>query len=80
MNKIFSVIWLIFGLGATTILTGGGRELPDIFSINTSSLSLDTIPQTKLFEAEKKNPFDLDDPKSVDKTIPKPDNTKSLKK
>ncbi len=69
MNKIFSVIWLIFGLGATTILTGGGRELPDIFSINTSSLSLDTIPQTKLFEAEKKNPFDLDDPKSVDKKI-----------
>ena len=69
MNKIFSVIWLIFGLGATTILTGGGRELPDIFSINTSSLSLDTIPQTKLFEAEKKKHIDLDDPKAGEKKI-----------
>lgn len=75
MNKIFSVIIIGFLIsGASYTLIGGGREIPDIMDQKNIYSIADTTPITAQKPVvdpakAKKNPFDLDDPKSVDKKI-----------
>jgi cell surface protein SprA len=74
MNKIFSIyIFIAYSIGGVTLLYGGGREIPDIFSISSVKTTMDTIPlkdRSGPFTTEQgKNPFDLEDPKSVDKHV-----------
>ncbi|MDQ3141263.1 MAG: cell surface protein SprA [Bacteroidota bacterium] len=65
----FSIITLVF---CAQLVFAGGRELPDPF-VSIQKNQLDTIPlkdRSGDFTQEKdNNPFDLDDPKAVQKTI-----------
>ncbi|NOT36861.1 MAG: cell surface protein SprA [Saprospiraceae bacterium] len=69
-NRVFIIVSVIIFYGVSLI--GGGKQLPDPFVIEKQTI-VDTIPYKNRPgtdpEKDKKNPFDLKDPKSVDKEI-----------
>ena len=71
MNKF--LLSFFVGLVIIDFSIAGGRELPSLFSSQNHCLSLDTIPYKNRTgsdpEKDKKNPFDLKDPKSIEKDI-----------
>ncbi len=71
MGKILLYcVLMALGLG---LVRAGGRELPSMFEIQVGSKILDTIPYKNRPgsdpERDKKNPFDLKDPKVIDKEV-----------
>lgn len=71
VNRVILITGILVCYGMS--LLGGGRQLPDPFDSNVKTVVLDTIPYKNRPgtnpEKDKKNPFDLKDPKSIDKEV-----------